>query len=131
MVLEIFKTLNALNPTCMQELSCLRSSSARWPNDIGIIRTNTNTYGTKSLRSLRPQIWNSLPQHIKVEPSLAYFWILIDTWFDKECLCNLRKHIRIVNSTNYQINQMLFRYGFLLLLRLVQGVFTVLLSYCN
>ena len=56
LALEIFKTLNDLNPTYMQDLFYLRSSSARRPNNIAVVRTNTNTYGTKSLRSLGPQI---------------------------------------------------------------------------
>ena len=47
---EIFKTLNILNPTYMQDLLCLRSSSARRSNNIVVVRTNTNTYGTKSFR---------------------------------------------------------------------------------
>ena len=86
LALEIFKTLNDLNPTYMQDLFYLRSSSARRPNDIAVVRTNTNTYGTKSLRSLGPQIWNSLPEHIKTETSLAHFRSMINTWFGKERL---------------------------------------------
>ena len=56
LALEILKTLNVLNQTYMQDLFYLRSSSARRPNNIAVVRTNTNTYGTKSLRSLEPQI---------------------------------------------------------------------------
>ena len=70
---EIFKTRNDLNPTYMQDFFYLRSSSARRPNNIAVVKTNTNTYGTKSLRSLGPQIWNSLPEHIKAETSLHIF----------------------------------------------------------
>ena len=78
----------------MQDLFCLRSSSKRRPNNIAAVRTNTNTYRTKSLRSLGPQIWNSLPEHIKTETSLAHFRSLINTWFGKECLCDLCKNTR-------------------------------------
>ena len=101
LALEIFKTLNDLNPTYMQNFFYLRSSSARRPNNIAVVRTNTNTYGTKSLRSLGPQIWNSLPEHIKAETSLAHFRSLINTWFGKECLCNLCKNTRTPNPANY------------------------------
>ena len=101
LALEIFKTLNDLNPTYMQDLFYLRSSFARRPNNIAVVRTNTNTYGTKSLRSLGPQIWNSLPEHIKTETSLAHFRSLINTWFGKECLCNLYNNTRTSNPTNY------------------------------
>ena len=69
LALEIFKTLNVLNPTYIQDLLYLRSSSAGRPNNIAVVKTNTNTYGTKSLRSLGPQIWNSLPDYIKAETS--------------------------------------------------------------
>ena len=47
---KIFKTLNVLNPTNMQDLFYLRSSSGRRPNNIDVVRTNTNKYGMKSLR---------------------------------------------------------------------------------
>ena len=98
LALEIFKTLNDLNPTYMQDLFYLRSSSARRPNNIAVVRTNTNTYGTKSLRSLGPQIWNSLPEPIKAETSLAHFRSLINTWFGKECLRNMCKNPRTFNQ---------------------------------
>ena len=51
LALEIFKTLNVLNPTYMQHLFYLRSSSARRPSNTAVVRTNTITYGTKSLRN--------------------------------------------------------------------------------
>ena len=73
LALEIFKTITVLNPTYMQDLFYLRSSSPRRPNNIAVVRTNTDTHGTKSLRSLGPQIWNSLLEHIKAETSLAHF----------------------------------------------------------
>ena len=101
LALEIFKTLNVSNPTYMQDLLYLRSSSARRPNNIAVARTNINTCGTKSLTSLGPQIWNSLPQHIKAETLFVHFRSLINTWFGKECLWNLCKHTRTLNSTNY------------------------------
>ena len=85
----------------MQDLFYLLSSSARRPNNIAVVGTNTNTYGTKSFRSQGPQIWNSLPEHIKVETSLAHFRSSINTWFGKECLYNLCKNTRTSNPTNY------------------------------
>ena len=101
LALEIFKTLNVLNPMYMQDLFYLRSSSTRRPNNRAFVRRNTNTHGIKSLRSLGPQILNSLTEHIKAETSLAHFRSLINTWFGKECLCNLCKHTKTLNSTNH------------------------------
>ena len=71
LALEIFKTLNVLNPRCMQDLFCIHagtylgSSTPRRPSNIAVVGTITNTDGTKSLRSLGPHIWNSLPEYIK------------------------------------------------------------------
>ena len=101
LALAIFKTLNVLNPTYMKNLFYLRSPSARRPNNITVVRTNANTYGMKSLRSLGSRIWNSLPEHIKAETSLEHFRSLINAWFGKECLCNLCKYTGTLNSTNY------------------------------
>ena len=99
--LEIFKTINFLNPTYIEDLFHLRSSSTRQPNNIAVIRTNTNTYGTKTIRSLGPQIWNSLPEHTKAETPFVLFRSVINILFGKKCLCNLCKHSRTLNSTNY------------------------------
>ena len=127
LALEIFKTLNNLNPTCAQDLFYLHSSSARWPNNIAVVRTNTNTNGTKSLRSLGPHIWNSLPEHIKAETSNAHFWSLINTWFGKECLRNLYKNTRTPNSTIVNKSDVIqLTIQLLLLLGLVLFFLTVL-----
>ena len=67
LALEIFKALNVLNPKYMQDLLYLRFSSAGQPNNIANVRKNTNTCETQNLRSPGPQIWNSIPEHIKVE----------------------------------------------------------------
>ena len=120
LALDTVKTLNHLSATYMQDLRYLPSTYARRPNNIAVVTTNTNTYEMKSLRSLGSQIWNSLPEHIKVETSLAHFRSVINTCFVKECLCNLCKNTRTSNPSNYYINHTLFSFGvFLLLLGLV------------
>ena len=65
--IEIFKTVNQLNPTVMQNILETRASnrpSCR-PNDLQHYRPNQTAFGSNSLRSLRPQIWNRLPNDIK------------------------------------------------------------------
>ena len=49
LALQIFKILNVLNTTYMQELFYFCSSSVRRPNIITVVRTNTNTYERKAL----------------------------------------------------------------------------------
>ena len=85
----------------MQDLFYLHSSFRRRKSNIAVGRINTNTYVMKILRSLGLQIWNSLPEHIKAEASLAHFPRLVNTWFSKECFYKLCKHIRTLNSANY------------------------------
>ena len=86
---RFLKHLNILNSMYIQDLLYLRSSSARRPNNIAVVTTNTDTYGTKSFRSLGSQIWNSLPELIKAETSLTPFQSLINTWVCKECVHKL------------------------------------------
>ena len=43
------------------------------PNDILAKHHNTITYGTKSLKTLDPKIWNQLPEDIKSETSYTKF----------------------------------------------------------
>ena len=49
----------------------------------------TTNFGDKSLKTLGPQIWNSLPDNIRQETSLSNFKISIKKWFGPKCMCNL------------------------------------------
>ena len=62
---EIYKTINNLNPPFMKEIFTPKVDPKVRPNDIIVKRHNTTKYGTKSLTTLGPQIWNSLPENIK------------------------------------------------------------------
>ena len=72
-------TLTVLHSAYMQDLFYFCSSSAIPPNNLLVVRTNTDTYGMKNLKSLEPQIWNFSPEHTKAETSLAHFQSLITT----------------------------------------------------
>ena len=50
-------------------------------------KTNQVRYGTKSLRSLAPKIWNSLPVSIKPSENLVSFKKLIQVWDSTSCKC--------------------------------------------
>ena len=60
LALEIFKTLNHLNPEYMKEIFLKATNLIQRPTDIKVNQNNTTKYGSKSLRSLGPHIWNSL-----------------------------------------------------------------------
>ena len=63
--IEIFKTINNLNPTFMRNIFTPRDSNRpvrnSTINNLEIKSRNTTTYGSKSLSILGPQIWNNLP----------------------------------------------------------------------
>ena len=65
LALEIFKTLNHLNPEYMKETFYKTTNLTHRPFNIKVNQNNTTKYGNKSLRSLGPHIWNSLPKQIK------------------------------------------------------------------
>ena len=57
------------------------SHSARRKNDLVINRGKTTMLSEKSLRTLGPKIWNSLPEDIKDLTSLQKFTEFIKTWY--------------------------------------------------
>ena len=88
--IEIFKTLNSLNPSFMKDIFQVRSSnySSRNPNNLAHYRPNQVTFGTHSLKFLGPQIWNCLPNELKSAESLNTFKRLIAQWDGPMCNCN-------------------------------------------
>ncbi len=88
--IEIFKTLKNLNPSFMHDIFKIRSSaySSRNPNDLQHYRPNQVTFGSNSLQSLGPQIWNGLPNEIKSAENLSSFKRMIKMWNGPNCKCN-------------------------------------------
>ena len=88
--IEIFKTLNGLNPSFMKDIFQVRSSnySSRNPNNLAHYRPNQVTFGIHSLKFLGPQIWNCLPNELKSAESLNTFKRLIAQWDGPMCNCN-------------------------------------------
>ena len=58
-------------------------------NKLLVKNQNTKKYGTDSLRSLGPKIWNKLPSKLKNADNLETFKTLIKTWAGPSCSCNL------------------------------------------
>ena len=85
--IEIFKTLKHLNPPFMSDIFKIKSSrySSRNPYDLQHHRPNQVTFGSNSLRSLGPQIWNALPNEIKSTNNLNSFKRLIKQWDGPNC----------------------------------------------
>ena len=89
LALEIFKTVNNLNPYYMKEIFSKTTNLTHRPLDINFNQNNTTKYGSNSLRSLGPHIWNSLPSEIKKETDYKKFKNYINDWFGLKCKCNM------------------------------------------
>ena len=74
---EIYGTVNTLNPSYMKndfkKSDTLRSKRTQHQNNLIVPRPNYYEFGTKSLTSLGPKIWNSLPVHIKSAETFEVF----------------------------------------------------------
>ena len=89
LAIEIFKTVNNLNPNYMKDIFTPKLHPKVRPNDILVKHHNTITYGTKSLKTLGRKIWSQLPGDIKSEASYTKFKEYIGTWFGPKCRCNM------------------------------------------
>ena len=89
LAIEIFKTVNNMNPSFMKNIFSPKTDARVRPNNIIVKAHNSATYGDKSLTTLGPKIWNSLPEHIKSENSYLKFKEYIETWFGPNCRCNI------------------------------------------
>ena len=89
--IEVYKTLNSLNPCFMQELFKPRETNRNVCNkyklNLNIPVVNQVTYDTKNLRSFGPKIWNSLPDHVKSAENLETFKIIINNCNGVSCNC--------------------------------------------
>ena len=72
---EIFKTLNNLNPSFMKEIFVLRQMDRpvleKYKLNLDIPSYNQLTFDCKALTFLGLKTWNSLPYHIKSVENLA------------------------------------------------------------
>ena len=72
---EIYKTLNDLNPGNMKDTFQVQQSaySTRRPYHIKVPRLNQTTFGTRSIRYEGAKIWNHLPNSLKSAETLEIF----------------------------------------------------------
>ena len=93
LAIQIFKTVNNLNPNCMKYIFTAKLHPKVRPNDILVKHRNTITYSTKSLKTIGPKIGNQLPCYIKSDTSYTKFKEYTDTWFRLKCRCNVCTNI--------------------------------------
>ena len=93
--IEVFKTLNDINPTFIKEIFKLRMTNCpireNYNLNLEIPKSNQVRSGTKSLRYLGPKVWNSLPYHIRSSDNLTIIMTLIINWNRTVCSCKICK----------------------------------------
>ena len=101
--IEIYKLINNINPTYMNEIFKLRKISravcSNYKLNLDVPTINQVSFGGKSLRYYRPKIWNSLSFHIKSSENLEAFKILQKTgmMFLESARCvNIIKYQQII-----------------------------------
>ena len=79
LALEVYKTLNNLNPVFMKEYFLPKTTghNLRLKNPLDIPRARTTKNGIRSLSFQGPKIWNSLPESIKTAQNTRQFKNLI------------------------------------------------------
>ena len=87
--LEIFKTVINPHPYYMKEILSKTTNLTHRPLDINFNQNNTTKYGSNSLRSLGPHIWNSLPSEIKKKTEYKKVTNHMNDWFGLKCKCNM------------------------------------------
>ena len=89
--IEIYKTNNSLNPDFMIKIFEVKKNKRvvreRYKLNLNIPRTNQVTFGTNSLKSYGPKIWNALPFNIKTAENISVFKTLIKKWNGGSCNC--------------------------------------------
>ena len=90
--IEIYKLINNINPTYMNEIFKLRKISravrSNYKLNLDVPTINQVSFGGKSLRYYGPKIWNSLSFHIKSSENLEAF-INIKNWNGVSCKCKV------------------------------------------
>ena len=93
---EIYKTLNDLNPGYMKDIFQVQQSaySTRRPYYIKVPRVKQTTFDTRSIRYEGVKIWNHhFPNSLKLAGTPEIFKSLIKMWEDPKCKCNFCKHL--------------------------------------
>ena len=89
-VTEVFKTINGLNPSFMNDMFVNNDINyeLRDPSKLIQPRVRSDKYGKCSLRYHGAKLWNDLPVEIKCTENLTEFKGLIQSWTGPSCSCS-------------------------------------------
>ena len=91
--IEIYKSINNINPIYMKEIFKLRKTSravrSNYKLNLDVPTINQASFGDKSVRYYGPKIWNLRPFHIKSSENLEAFKNIINNWNGVSCKCKI------------------------------------------
>ena len=90
---EIFKAKNGISPTIIADLFQFTNKPYNLRNKSILKRTKDCSvyYGSESISSLAPKIWELIPDALKEETSLSVFKDKIKKWTTLQCPCRICK----------------------------------------
>ena len=93
MAIEIYKVMQGISPPLLNEVFVPRQCNyeLRGNNFLERRKVKSMRYGTESISSLAPKIWEILPNEIKDSDTLQIFKAKIKNWVSVECPCRLCK----------------------------------------
>ena len=91
MAIEIYKVMQGISPPLLNEVlvSGQCNYEFRGNNFLESRRVKSVKYGTESISSLAPKIWEILPNEIKDSDTLQIFKAKIKKWVPVPCPCRL------------------------------------------
>ena len=89
MALEVFEILHNLSPSYIQDLVKERVSHYDFRNkkQAENPQVNSKRYGMQSFRFEAAQVWNSLPNEIRLAKKFKQFKRLLQAWDGMNCRC--------------------------------------------
>ena len=86
---EIFKIKNKIGPELLGDLvkNKVQPYNLRNKDILALPSTRSKTVGTNSINFKSSLIWNSLPNEIKLSPSINIFKKKIKNWHCSNCTC--------------------------------------------
>ena len=91
LAIEVFKSLNDLNPSYMKELLATKPRHYEFRDPLILKQpvVKTSTYGLRSFSYYGAKIWNLLPNKVKSTTSLTEFKSSIQSWDGPSCQCTV------------------------------------------
>ena len=101
LAIEMLKVKHNLAPEIMTEFFRLktRSFNIRYKSEFQRRKVKIVIYGSETLSSLGPQIWDLIPIELRNLTSLNAFKSKINSWSTQQCSCRLCK--KYVNNLGF------------------------------